>query len=194
VQAPQIVAFPHFTCRLGESGKQGARMSDLINFFREEELRRKLSHLARLTPQSSAPAHKGAFGRVEIRKTLSPGTAAEITIQNAGLPTARLKRVLAYIDAHLDENITLAELARNAKLSVYYFATLFRKSTGYSPRRYILHRRVIRARELLRNTSLSVLDVSLDLGFQHQNNFARAFRRITGMTPTHFRRSKCSGK
>jgi len=165
-------------------------MSDLMNFFREEEMRRKLSYPARLTPQSSTHARKGTSDRVEIRKTLPPGTAGEIAIQNAGLPAVRLKRVLAYIDAHLDENITLAELARNAKLSVYYFATLFRKSTGFSPHRYILHRRVIRARELLRNTSLSVLDVSLDLGFQHQNNFARAFRRITGMTPTYFRRSK----
>jgi AraC-like DNA-binding protein len=165
-------------------------MSDLLSCFGEEELRRKLSYPARLTPQSSAPASKGMSDRVELRKTLSPGTAAEITIQNAGLPAARLKRVLAYIDAHLDENITLAELARSAKLSVYYFATLFKRTTGFSPHRYILHRRVIRARELLRNTSLSVLDVSLDLGFQHQNNFARAFRRITGMTPTYFRRSK----
>jgi len=116
-----------------------------------------------------------------------------MAIQNAGLPAARLKRVLAYIDTHLDENITLAELARNANLSVYYFATLFKKSTGFSPHRYILQRRVVRARELLRNTTLSVLDVSLDLGFQHQNNFARAFRRITGMTPSCFRRGKRLG-
>jgi AraC family transcriptional regulator len=122
------------------------------------------------------------------------GIAAQRAIQNTGLPAVRLKRVLSYIDAHLDENITLAELARNAKLSVFYFATQFRISTGSSPHRYILHRRVLRARELLRNTSLSVLDVSLDLGFQHQNNFARAFRRITGMTPTFFRRSNRADK
>jgi len=169
-------------------------MSDLMRFLREEELRRKLSYSARLTSQSPTQARKGTSGRVEIRKTLPPGTAGAIAIQNAGLPAARLKRVLAYIDSHLDENITLAELARNANLSLYYFATLFRESTGFSPHRYILHRRVIRARELLRNTSLSVLDVSLDLGFQHQNNFARAFRRITGMTPTCFRRRELLDK
>lgn len=169
-------------------------MSDLLSFLREEELRRKLSHSARLTSQNSIQARKGTSSRVEIKKTLPTGTAGAMAIQNAGLPAARLKRVLAYIDAHLDENITLTELARSANLSVYYFATLFRKSTGFSPHRYILRRRVLRARELLRNTSLSVLDVSLDLGFQHQNNFARAFRRITGMTPTYFRRSKLPDK
>ena len=179
---------------LRESEKLGARMSDLMSFLRGEELRRKLRYAARLTPQNSNQARKATSGRVELRKTLPPGNAGAIAIQNAGLPAARLKRVLAYIDTHLDENITLAELARSANLSLYYFATLFRKSTGFSPHRYILHRRVIRARELLRNTSLRVLDVSLDLGFQHQNNFARAFRRITGMTPTNFRRSKRSDK
>jgi AraC family transcriptional regulator len=155
-------------------------MSDLMSSLHAEELRRRLSYPARLIAQNHTHARKG--------------TAGETSIHNAGLPAVRLKRVLAYIDAHLDENITLADLARNAKLSVFYFATLFRRSTGFSPHRYILHRRVFRARELLRNTSLSVLDVSLDLGFQHQNNFARAFRRITGMTPTYFRRSNRLGK
>ncbi|MGA7794904.1 MAG: AraC family transcriptional regulator [Candidatus Acidiferrales bacterium] len=169
-------------------------MPEPMSFLPAEELRRKLSYPERSTSQSPTQALKGTSGRLEIRKTLPPGTPDAIAIQKAGLPTARLKRILAYIDAHLDENITLAELARNANLSVYYFATLFRESTGFSPHRYILHRRVTRARELLRNTSLSVLDVSLDLGFQHQNNFARAFRRITGMTPTYFRRSKRSDK
>jgi AraC family transcriptional regulator len=125
-----------------------------------------------------------------VSKTARPaGMAAGTAGPSAGLHSARLKRVLEYIDVHLDENISLAELAQNSKLSVYYFATQFRKSTGLSPRRFILHRRVHRARELLRNPSLTVLDVSLDLGFQHQNNFARAFRRVTGMTPTCFRRN-----
>jgi AraC family transcriptional regulator len=131
---------------------------------------------------------------IKNRLTPSGETEAESAVQNAGLPAARLKRVLAFIDTHLDENISLAALAQNAKLSVFYFATQFKRSTGLSPHRYILQRRVLRASELLRNTSLSVLDVSLDLGFQHQNNFARAFRRMTGMTPTRFRHTEQSGK
>jgi AraC family transcriptional regulator len=113
-----------------------------------------------------------------------------MAVASAGLPGARLKRVLAFIDEHLNENIAVADLARNAGLSVFYFTNLFKNSTGLSPYQYILRRRVHRARFLLENTNLSVLDVSLDLGFQHQNNFARAFRRITGMTPTRFRRDQ----
>jgi AraC-like DNA-binding protein len=127
---------------------------------------------------------------VRIRKSLPAEALSVRGTPGGGLPACRLKRVLTFIDAHLDEKITLAQLARNVNLSVFYFATLFKKSTGFSPRQYMLHRRVHRARELLRDTRWSVLDVSLDLGFQHQNNFARAFRRITGMSPTRFR---CSG-
>lgn len=162
-------------------------MSDLRSCLTDEDLRRKLSRPARFVPQSSIHPRPGASARRESSESLPVETAAGGSNQSAGLPAARLKRILAHIDANLDKNITLSELAEDAKLSVYYFAAQFKKSTGFSPHRYILYRRVMRARELLRNTRLSVLDVSLDLGFQHQNNFARAFRRVTGMTPTHFR-------
>ena len=109
------------------------------------------------------------------------------TDQDSGLPAMCMSRVLTYINAHLDQSISLSDLAHEAHLSVYYFATQFKRSTGFSPQRFILQYRVNRARELLRTTSLSVLDVSLDLGFRHQNNFTRAFRRITGTTPSRFR-------
>jgi AraC family transcriptional regulator len=107
--------------------------------------------------------------------------------RRGGLPVPRLKRVLDYVDANLDNNITLSSLAGAANMSLYYFATLFRQSMGLSPHRYVLQQRIERAAGLLRDTKLSVLEVSLHLGFEHQNNFSRAFRRVTGVSPTHFR-------
>jgi AraC family transcriptional regulator len=107
--------------------------------------------------------------------------------RRGGLPAPRLKKVLEYVDANLDNNIRLSALAATANISLYYFATLFRQSMGLSPHRYVLQQRIERAEGLLRNTKLSVLEVSLHLGFEHQNNFARAFRRVTGVSPTHFR-------
>jgi AraC family transcriptional regulator len=105
-----------------------------------------------------------------------------------GLPPARLKRVVEYIESNLDKNITLTQLARVANMSLYYFAVLFRQSTNLSPHRYILGKRVERAKELLHDPKLSVLDVSMNVGFEHQNNFARAFRRVIGVSPTEFKR------
>jgi len=110
--------------------------------------------------------------------------------RRGGLPDARLKRVLEYVDANLGKNITLAELSDLVNMSLYYFAVLFRKSTGLSPHRYVLNKRVERAKELLHDPKLSVLDVSLEVGFEHQNNFARAFRRLIGISPTQFRRDR----
>ncbi len=158
-----------------------------VKFASVEESRKKFGSATRSRSKNRTRSTKGTT--LPADSTISPPFpgAAGIATPNAGLPAARLSRVLAFIDAHLDRNISLAELALQTKLSVYYFATQFKKSTGFSPHRYILHRRVTRARDLLRSTSLRVQDVSLDLGFQHQNNFARAFRRITGMTPSRFR-------
>ncbi len=75
-------------------------------------------------------------------------------------------------------------------ISLYYFAVLFRQSTGLSPHQYVLNQRVGRAKELLRDPKRSVLDVSIDVGFEHQNNFARAFRRVIGVSPTQYRRDR----
>jgi AraC family transcriptional regulator len=111
-----------------------------------------------------------------------------IAPRRGGLPKARLKRVLEYIDANLGKNITLSELAGIVNMSLYYFAVLFRQSTDLSPHRYVLNQRIERAKELLRDPRLSVLDVSINVGFEHQNNFARAFRRMIGVSPTQFRR------
>jgi AraC family transcriptional regulator len=110
--------------------------------------------------------------------------------RRGGLPKARLKRVLEYIDANVYRKITLSELAGVVNMSLYYFAVLFRQSTGLSPHQYVLKQRVKRAKELLRNPNRSVLDVSMSVGFEHQNNFARAFRRVIGVSPTQFRRDR----
>ncbi|HXN22518.1 MAG TPA: AraC family transcriptional regulator [Candidatus Dormibacteraeota bacterium] len=117
-------------------------------------------------------------------------TKLNLVPRRGGLPAARLKRVLEYIDANLGKNITLSELAGLVNMSLYYFAVLFRQSTGQSPHRYVLNQRVERAKELLRDPKLSVLDISIDVGFEHQNNFARAFRRVIGVSPTQFRRDR----
>jgi AraC family transcriptional regulator len=104
-----------------------------------------------------------------------------------GLPGLRLKRVLDYVDANLGDDIRLSELAEAAGLSEFHFAKLFKQSTGASPHQYILQRRLERAKQLLRNPTLSLSDISLEVGFADQSHFTNVFRRFVGATPSRFR-------
>jgi AraC family transcriptional regulator len=103
------------------------------------------------------------------------------------MPRARLKRVLAYIDEKADENLRLADLAKAAGMSVFHFAKLFKQTTGQSPHRYALARRMEKAKQLLKQEEVTVLEVSARTGFVDQRHFAKVFRRFTGFTPTAYR-------
>jgi len=104
-----------------------------------------------------------------------------------GLQAYRLRRVLDYIGDNLAADLSLSELAAVAGMSPHYFAELFRRSTGQAPHRYVLVRRIERARQGLANTNGSVLEVGLDAGFQNSSHFARVFRKFVGISPSRFR-------
>ena len=104
-----------------------------------------------------------------------------------GLPGYRLKRVLDYIAASLEENISLAQLSAIAGMSPHYFSELFKQSTGRTPHIYVLLRRIERAKQRLCDPKSTILDAGLDSGFENPSHFARVFRRVVGTTPSRFR-------
>jgi AraC family transcriptional regulator len=108
-------------------------------------------------------------------------------ICKGGLPGNRLKRVLDYIEANLDENISLAQLAAVAGMSPHYFSELFKLSTGRAPHNYVLMQRIKRAKQQLRDPKHSIIDAGLDVGFQNPSHFARMFRKLAGTTPSKYR-------
>lgn len=105
-----------------------------------------------------------------------------------GLAGWQIKRVTEFMRAHLDRDVGLAELAALINLSRYHFCTAFRVSTGYSPYHWLTRERIARARQLLAMPALSIADVALTVGYETPSAFAAAFRRITGMTPSAYRR------
>lgn len=106
------------------------------------------------------------------------------------LDDRRLKRVCAYIEDHLDEDIALADLARVACLSLHHFARAFREAAGIPPHRYISARRLDRARQMLAVSDLSLAEIAFACRFSSQASFTRAFQRQTGHTPGQYRRSR----
>jgi AraC family transcriptional regulator len=107
-----------------------------------------------------------------------------------GLPPARLRRVLEYMQAHLAQDPSLTELAGIAQMSPYYFSRLFKQSTGLSPHQYLLRQRVERAKHFLADPRHRIAEVSDALGFPHQSHFATTFRALVGMTPREYRRQR----
>lgn len=104
-----------------------------------------------------------------------------------GLPLWRLRQVKQYVEDNIDANLRMADLAGVAQMSEFHFSRLFKQSTGCTPYRYIVDRRVQRGRELLAKTVFPLHEVSEKLGFGDQSHFTTVFRKNVGMTPKQFR-------
>jgi AraC-like DNA-binding protein len=105
------------------------------------------------------------------------------------LPKWRLKRVMEYVNAHLDEALSLADLAAVAGLSRMHFAAQFRAATGYRPHEYLLYQRIESAKSMLSGTDMPLAQVALSVGFQAQPHFSTVFKRIMGESPARWRRA-----
>jgi AraC family transcriptional regulator len=104
-----------------------------------------------------------------------------------GLSRDRLKRVQDYIEVHLDDRLTLTELAGVACLSAYHFSRSFKQATGVGLHHYVMQRRLERAKTLIRRTNQPLALIALEAGFADQSHLATLFRRETGVTPGQFR-------
>ena len=105
------------------------------------------------------------------------------------LDDGRLRRVLAYIDEHLAEDITVADLANVACLSIFHFTRAFAATMGVPPHRYVSQRRLESAKAMIATGRASLCEIALACRFSSESNFTRAFRRAMGMTPAAYRRT-----
>jgi AraC-like DNA-binding protein len=121
-------------------------------------------------------------GATEVTGALSEGKG------RSALSANLRQTVLDYIEANLATPPALAELAALADMSQRHFCRVFQASVGMAPHQYLLGLRVERARQLLRNAPQHGLaDIALQLGFADQSQFSNTFKRLTGVTPSHYR-------
>ncbi len=104
-----------------------------------------------------------------------------------GLPAFRLRRVTDLLAAHLAEDLPLGRLAQEAGYSPFHFSRLFKRATGISPSRYLIRLRTERARQLLRETTKSIIEIGLEVGYTNPSHFAQIFRQEVGSTPSEYR-------
>ena len=111
----------------------------------------------------------------------------KLRAQNA-LPGAKLRRAVACMAARLDRPFDLDSLAHAAGMSAFHFSRLFKKATGLSPSLYFIRQRVAKAQQLLQETDISIIEISMAVGYASPSHFAQIFRRETGLSPSDYRR------
>ncbi|MFN6565533.1 MAG: helix-turn-helix domain-containing protein [Nostoc sp. ChiSLP01] len=112
-----------------------------------------------------------------------------LAVYNGGLPERQLLQVLQYIDAHLDRDIKLADLAQLLNMSQFHFSHLFKQAIGIAPYQYLLQQRIERAKQLLKKSDRSIIEIALVCGFNSHSHLSKQFRQITGMTPKAYRQN-----
>jgi AraC family transcriptional regulator len=151
---------------------------------------RKLSGLVE-NPGTAGRLYAETLARVLLLELLrlEQGSAGMPHATRGGLAAWQVRRARDFIEDHLAEDVSLAELARLTGLSPTHFCRAFKRSVGHPPHQYQLRRRIERAKALLADPGRSVTAVALDCGFSLPGSFATAFRKTTGITPSAFRRA-----
>ncbi len=145
----------------------------LENLLREEE--------------AASPASRFADAlRAAVRVRMQPLRRAH-NDSRAAIAPYRLRRAKQYLEDNLCQEIRLEDMAAAAGLSPYHFCRQFKQATGVTPLRYVLERRIDRAKQLILDTETPLVDLSLLLGFSSQSHFTVIFRKLTGQTPRRYR-------
>lgn len=121
------------------------------------------------------------------RAILAPLLHPEARVADArGDLPKRVATAIDYIEANLEQRLTLDQIARAADVSLFHFARLFHTATGEAPYRYVLKRRIERAQHLLVAGEKPLATLALDCGFSSQSHFTAAFKRVTGLSPARW--------
>ena len=112
---------------------------------------------------------------------------AKETIAQFDQPASVIEQAFAYIQAHLSEDITREDVAREVCMNTDYFAKHFKKKTGLLISEYLLKCRMERACKLLK-TNMSILNIAMETGFNSSTYFSTLFKKYTGKSPQDYRR------
>ena len=164
------------------------------------EFRFRNPQIEQLAMMLRAELHRGGsgFGQLYIESLANAlvvnllrdysATKPRIAIYERGLGDRKLLQISEYINAHLDQEVKLADLAAVAGVSQFHFSRLFKQSMGISPHKYLLQQRVEQAKQLLKNSKLAIAEIALQCGFNSQSHLGKYFREFTGVTPSSYRR------
>jgi AraC family transcriptional regulator len=124
-----------------------------------------------------------------LRAHINVQRSDEIELSRAGMVDRRLRRSIEFMNDNCGRELSLSEIASAAYLSDFHFARLFKKLSGMTPHAYLAMLRVERARRLLAETDMPIIEVGAQVGYASQSHFTKVFREATGITPRAFRKA-----
>jgi AraC-like DNA-binding protein len=131
---------------------------------------------------------------IAIHLATTYGRSSTESRARIGLPPHKLNCVLSFIKEHIADAVPVDALASTVHMSPCHFARMFKQAVGQPPHVYITGKRMERAKDLLRNTDLPLVDVAASAGFQTQAHFTGVFRKHAGVTPRIFRLNSRAGR
>jgi AraC-like DNA-binding protein len=139
---------------------------------------------------------KGASNRPELAKAAYHGLLAFLYALAAGQVAGRgspdnahVEKALAIMQSSIERRLDLGSLCGRIQLSREHFVRVFTESMGMPPMRYYSRLKIEAARAMLSSTNLRIQEIADKLGYENQFNFARAFKRVSGLSPTGYRAS-----
>jgi AraC family transcriptional regulator len=166
--------------------------AEVVDFFGRDEA---LAHLCFACSEMLSTQVPGNSERVTALRHLFAAflvekyteAASEKPEYRGGLPIGKLRKVEDYVRERLAEDISVESLAQLLELSSFHFSRMFKQVTGMSPLQFVKRERIVRAQKLICETSRSVIEIALEVGYTSPSHFAKVFRRVVGVTPTEFR-------
>ncbi len=142
-----------------------------------------------LADNPGGPLYAETLGAALAAQLLRKHLVGPDRLSRGGFGAVTLRRLTEYIEHHLGDPIRLQDLADLAGVSRYQLVRRFKESKGQPPHQFVLRRRIERAREMLRQSDRTILEVALSCGFSSQSHFSAAFRLLTGLPPGRYRES-----
>jgi len=177
---------------LDDAANGQLRLEDLRLYkgsFHSSSVRSTLQNLWALSDEEGLPSRLLARAAgCEILAELCRLGGASLRPAKGGLAPWAQRRSLELLRERFAEDISLDELAAEARLSPFHFARMFKESVGVPPRVYLTRLRMERACELLRETDIPITEIALDVGYSSNQVLARVFARHRHMSPSEYRR------
>jgi AraC family transcriptional regulator len=158
--------------------------------FDSMAIRSAFQNLWALSEDEGAPSRLLARAAgCEILAELCRLGGAPLASAKGGLASWAERRCIELMHARLAEDISVEELAAEARLSPFHFARMFKQSLGVPPRVYLTRLRIEKACELLANTDLPVTEIAFEVGYSSNQVLAKVFSKYQRMNPTDYRRA-----